>query len=400
MLIVELPSLPAVSVLNGPTFESVLHSSFVYFSGPKRRFSQSQRQVSSMFNRTGRDTIGKHLKTAQKKGYILKVRDTSGANPDEYVRGAFFSHETPESRALITLATSLWGTQGLLRNWPYPTAWGHGCLPPAVILAMATLSGLDESISKKSLRRYLSPLVKESSFNSAMQYLVTHHLVYTDAGRLLIAPDWQIKIEAILDAKPACNERQDKGDRRRRLESEKNRMRLANSELTDAERQQILKLPCVVKGCRRKAKEVEHFPPRHLLKDLEVSTNRHFVWAICWKHNHQMQAFIKKLPNAKATPPHKIVFRKQGVDPLRIYSATANLQIIKFYEAYNRNDIDAATHAATMALGHWKAISQLPESLTTDFPKHTPSTRVRRGKKPYSPERSQLPYRPRKRSEN
>lgn len=394
MLIVELPSLPAVSVLNGPSFESVLHCSFVYFSGPKRRFSQSQRQVSSMFNRTGRDTIGKHLRTAHQKGFILKVRTSSGADPDEYVRGDFFARETPESRALITLSTSLWGTQGLLRNWPYPTAWGHGCLPPAAILAMATLSVLDESISKKSLRRYLAPLVKESSFNGAMQYLTKHHLAYADGGRLLIAPDWKTKLQAILDAKPACNERQDKGDQRRRAESEKNRMRLANSELTDAERQQILKLPCVVKGCRRKAKEVEHFPPRHFLKELEVSTNRHFVWAICWKHNHQMQAFIKKLPNTKAIPPHEIILRKQSVDPLRIYSASANLRIVQFYEAYNRDDIAAATQAATMALGLWKAISQLPETFNMDFPKHQPTTRKHRAKKPYSPFRSQLPYRP------
>ena len=305
MLIVELPELPMVSSLNGPTFESVILCRFVSLSGHKRELEHSQRQVLSLFNRSQQRAISRYFVAAQEKGFLTKVHQTQGVDPDTYVRGEFFVGDSSESRALITLSRSLWGNKGLLKTFPYQTAWGYGCLTPAVILCLATLCALDESISKKSLRRYLSPLVPESSFNFAMRYLKEHHLAFGEVGRLIIAPDWETKIRAWLDSSPNCNERHLKGEQRRKAESAANRARVAKGKLTEAELMQLLALPCVVKGCTRKLHQQEHFPPmKFLRRHLDVVTNRHFVWSICKKHNGEMKGFIARTPLDTPMPPN------------------------------------------------------------------------------------------------
>lgn len=327
---------------------------------------------------------------AQSKGFIKKVRKSRGLNPDVYLRGDFFHSEKQESRALIKLSNSLWGSKGLLRSWPYPTAWGHGCLPGAVILSLATLRLLDESISRKSLCEYLSPLVPRSSFNRAVKFLFERHLIYGEGERLLIAPDWESKLELWLDNHPACNERQEAGDKRRADEIESNRVKVRKGKLTDAELEQLLGQPCVVKGCGRQRRQQEHFPPRHFLKQLDVTTNRYFVWAICTKHNRLMADFIKTLDSTIVIPPSSLVI-KSGVDPMTIYSAAANRNIQWFYRAYEESDQLAATKAIKNVIGLWKAIELLEDDRRPTIRKPARRPREMVGENPYSPEESQLP---------
>jgi hypothetical protein len=343
--------------------------------------------------------MGKYLKKAQSKGLIRKVRATKGLLADGYSRGIFFDTETQDSRRLIKLSNSLWGTKGLLRTWPYPTAWGHGCLPGAVILSLATLRLLEESISKKSLREYLSPLVPQSSFNSGLKFLFEKHLVFGEGDRLIIAPDWESKLERWLDTHPACNERQEAGDKRRAVEIENNRIRVQKGKLTEGEKAQLLALPCVVKGCPNKRHQLEHFPPRHFLKQLDEITNRHFVWSICKAHNRVMADFIKSLDNTIPIQPVLLVMRR-GADPMRIYSAAVNREIQKFYEAApkqkgehaSEEDIEAAQQAITSAIGLWKAIDKLPEKLKSVKSPQKHSSREIIGQQSYFPSHSKLPY--------
>jgi hypothetical protein len=394
MLIVELPSLPTVSCLNGPIFESVIFCRFVSLSGNKRKLDHSQRQVLSLFNRSQQRAISKYFVAAQEMGFLTKIHQTQGADPDVYVRGEFFAGDSSESRLLVTLSHSLWGNKGLLKTFPFQTAWGYGCLPPAVILCLATLCSLDESISKKSLRRYLSPLVPESSFNTAMRFLKEHHLVYGETGRLMIAPDWDTKIRVWLDTNPKCNERHLKGEWRRKAESAANRARVAKGKLTEAEVSQLLALPCVVRGCKSKQHQHEHFPPRKFLnRNLDVVTNRYFVWSICEKHNAQTKGFIARLPADTPMPANDLKLAV-GVDPMRIYSAAANYWITRYYNAAANNDAEAAIHTFRMVIGLWKAIALLPNDYQSiaDEPIHR-FIRTK-GKDAYSPHNSQLSIRP------
>lgn len=393
MLIVELPVLPRVSLLTGKTFQSVLFCRFVSLAGQKKGLDHSQRQVLSLFNRSKQRAISGHFEEAQEKGILLKVHHTQGADPDVYIRGEFFVGNSSDSRALLTMSRSLWGSKGLLKTFPYQTAWGHGCLSPAVILCLATLCALDESISKKSLRQYLSPLVYQSSFDTALRFLKEHHLVFGDAGRLMIAPDWEIKIRAWLDTNPKCNERHIKGEKRRKAESEANRVRVAKGKLTLWERTQLLERPCVIKGCKSESEQQEHFPPRKFLRrHFDVITNRHLVWSICEVHNSQTKGFIMRLPVDAPMPPNTLIIA-DGVDPMRLYSATANTWITRYYAASEENDSAAAIHSFRMVIGLGKAIALLPENAeprTFEPSRHPIRTK---GKRAYSPHDSQLSVR-------
>jgi hypothetical protein len=393
MLIGELPELPTVSVLKGPTFQSVLLCRFVWLSGQKTRLNHSQRQMLSLFNRSQQRAISRHFVEAQKKGILLKVHHTQGADPDVYIRGEFFVGSSSDSRALLTMSRSLWGDTGLLKTFPCQTAWGHGCLSPAVILCLATLCVLDEGISKKSLRRYLSPLVHKSSFDTALRFLKEHHLVFGDDGRLMIAPDWELKIRAWLDTNPKCNERHIKGEKRRKAESEANRVRVAKGKLTSWERTQLLERPCVIKGCKNESEQQEHFPAKKFLRrHFDVITNRHLVWSICESHNGQTKGFIMRLPADAPMPPNTLIIA-DGVDPMRLYSATANKWITRYYAAYEENDRAAAIHSFRMVIGLGKAIALLPENAEprTFEPNQYPIRT--KGKRAYSPHDSQLSVR-------
>lgn len=390
MLVVQLPQLPTVSALDGNTFESVIFCRFISLTGKSREFSQSQRQLLTLFNRSGQRVMSKYLMKAQSRGFIQKIRKSQGLNPDVYIRGDFFISETQDSRRLVRLSNSLWGNRGLLRSWPYQTAWGHGCLPASVILSLATLRLLEESISRKSLCEYLSPLVPRSSFNKAVKFLFDNHLVYGDGERLLIAPDWEQKLELWLETHPACNERQEIGNKRRADEIESNRVRVRKGKLTDAELNQLLAKPCVVMGCKRRNRQQEHFPPRHFLKQLDVTTNRYLVWSICRKHNRMMADFVKTLDSTIAIPPSRLVL-KSDIDPMDIYTAAVNRNIQWFYRAFEKRDQVAATRAIRNVIGLWKAIDLIPERPKGKVSTPAPKRREMVGKNPYSPEKSQLP---------
>lgn len=390
MLIVELPQLPSVSALNGNAFESVIICKFISLCGPRRRLNLSQRQVSSQFNRTNRRAISRYLKTSVQLGLLTKVMESQGIIPDVYTRGTFFEGDTPEARALVTMANSLWGSKGLLRAWPYPTAWGFGCMSSGVILCLAVLSQLDESISKKSLKRYLEPLVSTSTFNSSLKFLIQHHLVYPECGRLMVTSDWKHKIELLLESNSACNFRQVTGDARRRAESMKNAARIAKGKLSDDELRQLKSLHCVFKGCKRKASQQEHFPPKRYLENLDISTHPRLVWAICKKHNSANSSFIKAMPAILPRTPGALTIYP-GADPMRIYHTAANYWLPKFYSAVSTNNIAVATLAAGAVFNLWQDIQEIVDRGSHQITPWKPGHERANGAHAHLVENSQLP---------
>lgn len=359
MTVDPLPELPRVQALNGNSFDSVFFSRLVWLSGPTRELKSSQRELLSFFNRSRQKSMSQKLKVAQAKGFLKKTRNSQGLLPDAYIRGDFFAKDNSESRNFVTLATSLWGTNGLLRDWQYPAAWGFGCMKTGVLLCLATLKKVDQSMSRKSLRKYLTPLVSESSFNESISILTTRQMVIQSNGELVLAKDWEDKLQHWLETIPACNQRKQKGDGRRRAEQLANRMRVRKQILTNAELYLLLKLPCVVKGCKRKSCELEHFPPRRFLKDFDDITNKNLVWAICKKHNQEKANFIKRL-NVNTSIKSEQLEIKAKVAPLNIYRTVANLRMQDYERAFRNNDPVGAAIAIQSVLMLWKAVSQMP----------------------------------------
>ncbi len=363
MLIRDLPDLPSVSALRGGVFQRVFHLWAVSEAKRPHGLEFSQRQMCSRFNRSGQRTVSKYLKSAREMGLIeLRVK-SDRLNPDVYRRGPFFTQRTRDSERLIRLSNGLWGAHdGILTHWPFPTSWGHGCVPPAVNICLATLNVLEEPIRREHLREYLSGFVPISSFNSAFRWIRSRNLVIETPDGFLLEPDWADSLLHVLSTKPAGFERHDKGDARRRGEAERNRSRILKTTLTENERTQLRRLPCVHPHCKSEALELEHFPPRRYLRHFHDQTNQHLVWAICEEHNDKTVEFIKSLSGLSPVPPLKVVLGPRA-DPAAIYFAASNFHLERFYAAYRKGDHIAAEKEVKVTLQLWTALGDQVASL-------------------------------------
>jgi hypothetical protein len=390
MLIVELPAIPMVSVLSGRIFKRVILSWFVHSAGRRRGLEDSQRQICSKFNRSNQLIISKYLKEAREENYLELLTPSDGLNPDVHIRGAFFVNRTRDSDRLIQLANSLWGPQrGLLRHWPYPSAWGHGCTPPAAIVCLATLRILDEPIQKKTLRKYLEPLVSDSSFNDAIRWMRGKDLIVLEACGITVSKDWQEKFVRHLVVSPAGNNRQERGDCRRTRESFVNRVRVKKATITRLEQDALKRLPCVWKGCKNQATEMEHFPAHRFLRHLGDQTNRHLVWAICEKHNDATQSFIKYQPSIP-TDISSGLFIDARYSKWDVYEAVSDINIQRFYAAARGRDDKEANVVIGATVALLNAIVQSTEPVVDNYPKRKKAQREMKGVNAYLPGLSKL----------
>ncbi len=390
MLIVDLPVIPRVLVLPERVFRRVVLAWFVHCAGRPGGLENSQRQICSRFNRSNREIIGSYLKEAREFGFLKLLTPSDGLNPDVHTRGAFFENRTRDSDRLIQLANSLWGShRGLLSQWPYPTAWGHGCTPPAAILCLATLSILDEPIQRKRLRQYLEPLVPESSFNEAVRWMRDRQLVEIKSCGLTTSLDWENRLTQHLASSRAGQNRLERGNERRRRESEQNRARVKKATISRLEKDALKKLPCVWKGCQNYGHEMEHFPPRRFIGHLEDQTNRFLVWAICEKHNDETQSFIKGLPRIPLNHSGR-VFIDARCTEFEIYRAAANRQIQRFYNAYEIGNGDLAVDAIVKTVSLSFLISDYSEKVNASASPRRKEIRRKRGRNCSDPSMSQL----------
>ena len=379
-----------VSALSGRIFKRVILSWFVHSAGRRRGLEDSQRQICSKFNRSNQLIISRYLKEAREENYLELLTPTDGLNPDVHIRGAFFVNRTRDRDRVIQLANSLWGSQrGLLSHWRYPSAWGHGCTPPAAIVCLATLSILDEPIQKKTLRKYLEPLVSESSFNDAIRWMRARHLSIEGACGLTVTDDWNEKFYRLLVASPAGAMRQVKGDSRRRKETDAHRTLILKETITQDERRRLKELPCVWKNCPNRGTELEHFPPRRFLRHLVDQTNKHLVWSICAEHNDKTNGFIKRI---RQIPPDNSgqLFIDIRCCKREIYDAVSNIRIQQYYSAFERGDLESAAYTIHMILALWTTIeNEAPHHNMSVMPRQR-GNREMRGKNHYDPSLSKL----------
>jgi hypothetical protein len=239
------------------------------------------------------------------------------------------------------------------------------------------------------MQRYLSALVAPQSFDRCIKKLCKKGLTQIDDSVISLVPDWEATMRRYLEDTPACNERKRKGDMRRRRESEQNRKRVARGILTDAERHELLTLPCVRKGCRKKAKQMEHFPPKRYLGDLDEVHNPFLVWAICPEHNAETSEFIKTLGPISSNPITPL--RVSGdMDPFLLYRLVANHCYGEFYKAFINGDRPAAEQAIRTTRDYWRAIKDLPRPNRRDTPLSPLMQRIEKCGRRYSTWKSQL----------
>lgn len=357
MEIGDLPALPKVSVLSGPLVERAIITRIIQSTG-RRGVTISQRQILGAFNRSNRKSVAGYLKRARDLGLIKKVDESTGIMPDTYARGRFFDSRTRDGDRLKRLSNAFWHPKkGILSNWPYPTAWGYGCVPEGAILGLATLIRLDEPVRQQTLAEYLSSQISPGTFSRSFRWMREHSLIMDSSQGVSLSGDWREKFESHLNSEYPCKERHEKGNHRRRRESELNRLRVSRSQLTDAERISLRRFPCVEKGCCRPALQVEHFPPKRYLLHLEDRTNRHFVWAICSTDNRASADFIKSLPPIEVEVGH-FEWLRDDIDPLRVYDGLADIYMRRYRNSLKNRDAPQTVELIRRLLGAWETLGR------------------------------------------
>jgi hypothetical protein len=214
-------------------------------------------------------------------------------------------------------------------------------------------------------------------------------LLIEDASGLRVSEDWNEKFFRLLVANPAGVLRQVKGDSRRRRESDAHRTLILKGAITQDERKELKKLPCVRKNCRLKGTEIEHFPARRFLRHLADQTNKHLVWSICAEHNDETNGFIKRIKQIPPSKPGQLHIEARWCK-WELYDVVSNIRIQQYYAAYERGDIESAARAKQMALGLYTTIkNEAPQHNMSVMP-HQRGIRVMRGKNHYDPSLSKL----------
>jgi len=357
----ELPRLPRVSAVQGSTLKRVIFLLMVYETRHHRTFCVSQRQILSYFNRSKREVLGSYLKDFQSDKFFTKKHFSRGDRPDEYERGPYFKKRTRETDRILDAANALWNHKtGLLRMWPYPTAWGHGCLSPAAILILAVLQVAEEEIPRFDLQGYLTTFLTQDSFERGIAELGNEKLIFMTPWGFTIAPGWQHKLENYMKTTSSCCDRQISGDQRRQREIRENRERVAKGIVTHAEKTKLLDQPCIFcKSDTEPRTEMEHFPPKKFLRlsNSVVFNHRLLVSAIHNQCNSELGIFVRSLPRLVVTPG-KLVLRNTDVDLNRIFLASKEVHQNRFHQAYRTKDKTLALFSIHMTLSLWLTIMQ------------------------------------------
>jgi hypothetical protein len=259
MSLSDLPELPADLRLGYRFFKSVILTFMIHEIGKNERSRVSQRFLLSQFNRSSQTPIMDCLHGFVRDGYLVKWTQSDGVQPDEYVLGPIFDRRLEHTDLLKILSESLWGeSRGLLAGWEYPSMWGYGCFPGPSAICMAVLAAMGVGVNRSELRAYLRPIVSDSSFDRTVTKLLKEGLITVGPEGLALSWDWKERLEVLLESNPACNERQNKGDLRRYLESQRNLRRVAGGLLSHAEQISLRSLPCVRCGAVRVKSSTSH----------------------------------------------------------------------------------------------------------------------------------------------
>jgi hypothetical protein len=204
---------------------------------------------------------------------------------------------------------------------------------------------------------------------------------------LTTSTDWQEKFVRHLDASLAGKNRQERGDLRRRIESEANRTRVKKATITRAEQDALKGLPCVARGCKKLGTEMEHFPAHRFTRHLDDQTNKHLVWSICKEHNDG--SFIKGLRRIPSDVSGQL-FIDARYSKWDIYDAVANLYIQRYYKAKEEKNEDLANEVNEKISSVLNIISNCSETKSTIVIPRGKGTRKLQGKNRYDPSLSKL----------
>lgn len=325
----------------------------------------SQRDLAAVFNRSGQNSVGRHLRKICSLAYVFRAERSIGVLPDTYWLGIRLADDTEEHAYFTQLSTALFGVNGLLTAVGRPEALGVGCLNESGSLVLGTLAVGGEEISVSTVIHYLNGLVSNRSVFRVLAVLEREGIVEKSSGVVRLSGCWKQQLGRFMAVTDECCPRKSRGDSRRQAEQQANLARLCKGLLTDAERTYLRSQKCVY--CDAEGNQQQHFPPMRFLDSYEVVNNRHLVWPICGVCNGKEKNFIRSLP---AMPSVELITVRCSdtakFDLLALYRDESELGIHRFHGAHLTNDATAAHSEIVRCYTLWKCIEAFGATDETD----------------------------------
>jgi len=349
-----LPLLPVPARKPARTLQCLILCQIIYGSKSTGTFLRSQRTMASNFNRSNSANMSKIRRQLATSGWITRIKRTTRLRPDEYGKGRLVKGNSRLAKDWSLISNSLFGRGGLLDGWMYSPGWAHGCLGETGMLVIATLSKSTKVLTSREIINYLEPLCSRGAIDRSLKKLESKNITHKENSKIILLPDWKQNLDEFFNSCPACNDRWDRGEEIRHDEQILVAQHVMRGLLTAAEESQLRKLPCV--RCEKMGEQREHFPPMKYLDILRVSNSRHLIWSICSECNAGTKSFIKSLP---IIHPVRIEYGiGRNTNPFLIYKMAANRDLLRFYDAVQRNDKPAAVRAIRSSYNFWCALNE------------------------------------------
>ena len=383
VLVSSIPVLPAVPRVGRESFRAVLLCWILSELETSSPLECAVRDFAARFNRMDLTGIQTNLKELENSGWLTIEHVHSRSETNRYSKGPKFRTSRRAGQQWMESATLLFGRGGLLDGWVPPAAWGRSCLGADELLVLGVLRKVDRPVSISDVKSSLSGWISARSCRNKIYRLTTAPElveVSTD-GLVSLRPRWLSALNEWIAVHPACTDQLARRVHKTEMERMVHRSKIVSGRLTDSEEREMKRQPCVFCGKRfpKKDMSLEHWPPRKFMEQQGIPDSIHVVWPMCTRHNSDLGKFIQH-----RLPPTLEVTRGSvhGVEihkTLRVFLAVAEEQQARYFDAYRRKDVEAATRAVERVVQAWLDLAEQrglsPQSTATIPKRRRRSTR-------------------------
>lgn len=383
VLVSSIPVLPAVPRVGRESFRAVLLCWILSELETTIPLECSVRDFAERFNRMDLTAFQKNLLELEACGWLKIEHVHSRSETNRYSKGPKFRTSRHAGRLWQESAGLIFGDDGLLDGWVPPAAWGRSCLGADDLLILGVLRKVDRPVHISDLKVSLSGWISARPLRNKINRLARGPQlveVSTD-GLVSLRPHWRSALDEWIAVHPACTDQLARRVHKTAMDRMAHRAKIASGHLTDSEEREMKRQPCVFCGKRfpKKDMSLEHWPPRKFMEQFGIPDSIHLVWPMCSKDNDDLGKFIQhRLPptlEVNRGSVHGVEIHKT----VRVFLAVAEEQQARYFDAYRRKDVEAATRAVERVVQAWLDLAEQrglsPQSTATIPKRRRRSTR-------------------------
>ncbi|MDB0005839.1 HNH endonuclease [Ilumatobacteraceae bacterium] len=227
---------------------------------------------------------------------------------------------------------------------------------------LGLLRGVGHPVSVSDVERALVGWIPARSCRKEIHSLaVTPNLVEVSVDQFVsLRSKWQAELAEWIAVHPSCVDQLARRTHLTTRERAIHRSKIASGRLSDSEEREMKRQPCVFCGRRfpRKQMTLEHWPPRKFMQQHGIPDSTHVVWPMCKGDNDRLGKFIQHKMPATLKVRHGEVHGVEIHQALQIFLAVAEIQQVRYFDAYRRGDIEAATKAVERVIQAWLDLSE------------------------------------------